>query len=52
MTRIKPTRLFHWLLAVAFLAAFGIAQFVPDKNPLFSGVSTRLHTKKRSRLNT
>lgn len=40
MTRIKvwdvPTRLFHWLLAVTFLAIFSIAQFVPDKNPLFS----------------
>ncbi|MBI5055320.1 MAG: cytochrome b/b6 domain-containing protein [Nitrospirae bacterium] len=40
MTRIKvwdvPTRLFHWLLAGAFLAAFGIAQFVSDKDPLFS----------------
>lgn len=40
MTQIKiwdiPTRLFHWLLAAAFLAAFGIAQFVPDEDPLFS----------------
>jgi cytochrome b len=40
MTRIKvwdvPTRLFHWLLAGTFLTAFGIAQFVPDKDPLFS----------------
>ncbi len=40
MTHIKiwdvPTRLFHWLLAVVFLAVFSIAQFVPDEDPLFS----------------
>lgn len=40
MTQIKiwdiPTRLFHWLLAAAVLTAFGIAQFVPDEDPLFS----------------
>jgi cytochrome b len=40
MTRIMvwdiPTRLFHWLLAAAFFAAFGIAQFVDDENPSFS----------------
>lgn len=40
MMRIKVwdslTRLFHWLLAAAFFAAFGIAQFVEDENPFFS----------------
>jgi len=40
MTRIKvwdfPTRLFHWLLAGAFIAAFSIAQFTSDKDPLFN----------------
>jgi cytochrome b len=40
MTRILvwdlPTRLFHWMLAAGFLAAFGIAQFVSDDSPLFT----------------
>lgn len=39
MTRIKvwdfPTRVFHWLLVVTFAAAFSIAQFTSDKDPLF-----------------
>jgi len=40
MTRIKvwdiPTRLFHWSLAAAFLAAFIITQTVSDEDPLFA----------------
>ncbi|MCC6442918.1 MAG: cytochrome b/b6 domain-containing protein [Armatimonadetes bacterium] len=30
-----PTRLFHWLLAVSFLTAFGLARFGPGDSPLF-----------------
>lgn len=30
-----PTRLFHWLLAAAFAAAFGIATLTDDDNPTF-----------------
>lgn len=33
-----PTRLFHWLLAVAFVGAFAIAQLLDDDSPNF-----RLH---------
>lgn len=39
MTRIKvwdfPTRVFHWLLVVTFVAVFSIIQFTSDKTPLF-----------------
>lgn len=42
MTRILiwdiPTRIFHWLLAGGFIAAFGIANLVDDESPGF-----RLH---------
>lgn len=30
-----PTRLFHWMLAIGVLAAFGIAQFAGEDSPLF-----------------
>lgn len=30
-----PTRLFHWLFAVGFLIAFGIAQFGDEHDPFF-----------------
>ncbi|TNF26153.1 MAG: cytochrome b [Deltaproteobacteria bacterium] len=31
-----PIRLFHWLLAAAFVAAYGIANLVDDDSPAFS----------------
>jgi cytochrome b len=31
-----PTRLFHWLFAFLFIAAFAIAKTVDDESPLFS----------------
>lgn len=30
-----PTRLFHWLFALGFLVAFGIAQFGDEHDPIF-----------------
>ena len=30
-----PTRLFHWLLAAGFAAAFAIAILASDEHPLF-----------------
>lgn len=31
-----PTRFFHWLFAILFIAAFGIAKTLDDESPLFS----------------
>jgi cytochrome b561 len=31
-----PTRLFHWLFAGLFIAAFAIAKLIDDESPWFS----------------